>query len=98
MTWHAWIRVDPAILSGLGRCAVRTYVLGFAAGFLALDVGVRFGGGAEVGVFATGKGLGARRRIEPNKSPQIGSSSPSGGNGEGGKGGFLFMACVLVWM
>jgi hypothetical protein len=71
----------------------RTYLLGFAAGFLTLDVGVRFGGGAGVGVFAAGKGLGARRRIEPNKSPQTGSSSPSGGNGEGGEGGFLFMAC-----
>ena len=66
--------------------------MGFVAGFLTFGAGVRFGGGAEAGVSAAGEGLAARRCIEPNKSPQIGSSSSPGGNGEGG---FLLMDRVL---
>ena len=50
-----------------------TYLLGFVAGFLTFGAGVRFGGGAEAGISAADEGLAARRCIEPNRSPQIGS-------------------------
>jgi hypothetical protein len=70
-----------------------SYLLGFVAGFLTFGAGVRFGGGAEAGVCAADEGLAARRCIEPNRSPQMGSSSPPSANGEGD---FLLMDCVLV--
>ena len=60
------------------------YLPAFGAGFRTLGVGVPLAGGVEAGASTTGEGLAAGRRIEPNRSPQTGSSSSSGGDVESG--------------
>src|SRR5271166_6541650 len=80
------------------------YVHGFPAptggtrlvlGFLGLFGGFCCGGGTDVGVSAGDDGFGTGRRMDPNRSPQTGSSSPSEGDGGGGEG--LGMAQFLGW-
>ena len=51
-------------------------------GFLGVLGCFRCGGGADVGVSAAGDGFGAGR-INPNRSPHTGSSSPWEGDGGG---------------
>ena len=81
------------------------YVHGFPAptggtrlvrGFLGFFGGFCFGGGPDVGVSAGDDGFGTGRRMDPNRSPQTGSSSPSGGDLGGGEG--LGMGANPWWM
>ena len=80
----------PAVTASPGPAprAAASYSLGLVVGFL--DLAGAFGFGAGV-AGCSGGVVGAGRRVQPNRSPQIGSASSSdGAGGCGGDGGFGF--------